>query len=328
MGRSWTPASISLVLVIGVTAATYAMPQLPSCGEDESTRVFTTTGALQTYDVPNGASTVLIDALGAAGGNFTEVVIDGEVGAAQGAEYDGGLGAHVVAEVPVIGGETLNVVVGEMGDTGGPGGGGGASAVSTTSNVPLVIAGGGGGAGGTQNGDNAQLGEDGSDGGGASSGDGGTSGHGGMASTAEIHVGGGGGGWLTAGGTSAETGSGEGGHALSGDAAGGAAGFYGGAGGYGGGGGSALPSGGGGGGYGGGGTGYGETNDGAGGGGSFAAAEAVESYFELAGSQDDGEVTICVGPNSTTVPAMPWASIALLAFGLLAAGVAALKRLA
>jgi hypothetical protein len=307
----------SLSLCVAIPTA-YAQPELPTCEGAEGVQFFTSTGSLQTYDVPAGVSTVLIDAYGAAGGNETSN---------DGPSYDGGLGAHVVAEVPVTASTTLNVVVGEQGSSPveffQPAGGGGASAVSTSGGTPLVVAGAGGGAGITEDGDDAQLGEDGSDGGG-SGGAGGTMGNGGMASAEDEPVGGGGGGWLTAGETSASTGAAAGGHALSGDAAGGAAGEDGAAGGYGGGGGSAGPSGGGGGGYGGGGTAYGEGIDGAGGGGSFVAEGAVQSFMELSGSQGDGQVTICVGPSS--VPVMPWASLALLGLGLLAAGGTVLKK--
>lgn len=319
MRKFVTKLGYSFAILIIATAGTAASALVvPTCPKEDAT-TFAATGSVQAYHVPGGASTVLIEAFGASGGNA-----QGEGGA-----YSGGLGAAVTAEVPVTPGSTLDVVVGQEGESPSgelePGGGGGATAISV-GGVPLVVAGGGGGAGITEDGDNAQFGEDGSDGEGVYGGAGGTNGNGGSASTYSDAVGGAGGGWLTAGETSSQSGSGGGGHALSGDAAGGAAGDSGAAGGYGGGGGSAGVSGGGGGGYGGGGTGE-DTDpgyDGGGGGGSFAAADAVQSYILLTGNQGAGGVSICVGPNS--VPTAPWAALALLALGLLALGALALRR--
>jgi len=318
MRKFLTRLGYSFAILIISTAGTAAYAVIvPTCPKEEAT-AFSATGSLQTYHVPGEASTILIEAFGASGGN----VQGGEFGA-----HSGGLGGAVTAEVPVTPGSTLDVVVGQEGESpssdGEPAGGGGATAISV-GGVPLVVAGGGGGAGVSEDGDNAQLGEDGSDGEGVYGGSGGTNGNGGSAATYAGAVGGGGGGWLTAGETSSQSGSGGGGHALSGDAAGGAAGAA--TGGYGGGGGSAGVSGGGGGGYGGGGTGEdtGPGYDGGGGGGSFAAADAVQSYNLLSGNQGDGGVSICVGPNS--VPTAPWATLVLLALGLLTLGALALRR--
>jgi len=163
------------ILIISAAGTTAHAVITPTCAKDDAT-VFTATGSLQSYEVPEGASTVLIQAFGASGGNVQDVE-DVAFGA-----HSGGLGGAVTAEVPVTPGSTLDIVVGQEGESpssdGEPAGGGGATAISV-GGVPLVVAGGGGGAGVSEDGDNAQLGEDGSDGEGVYGGSGGTNGNGG-----------------------------------------------------------------------------------------------------------------------------------------------------
>lgn len=113
---------------------------------------FQFTGSAQTFQVPSGVSSVVIEAWGAEGATQ---------------QSNAGLGGRAKARVPVTGGETLKVYVGGKGTapTGGwngggngyyqsssviGGGGGGASDVrrgGTTLNHRVVVAGGGGGTG-------------------------------------------------------------------------------------------------------------------------------------------------------------------------------------
>src|SRR3989338_3015813 len=97
---------------------------------------FNYTGSIQTYTVPVGITSINIVAAGAQGGGYVN---------------GGGLGAIMAADYVVTPGQTLNVVVGQMGllQVGGnyqnSSGGGGGSFVYTPSNTLLVAAGGGGG---------------------------------------------------------------------------------------------------------------------------------------------------------------------------------------
>lgn len=103
----------------------------------------TRTGALETFTVPTGVTSITIDAAGAAGGT---------------GELTGGLGARVVSTFSVTSADTLCVLVGVAGEDGvGGGGGGGGSFVFSTSDgscdfneataISLLIAAGGGGGG-------------------------------------------------------------------------------------------------------------------------------------------------------------------------------------
>ena len=119
------------------------------------TQVFSYTGALQTYSVPAGVTSVVLYMWGAGGG--TSQPVGGFV------NYSGGAGAMVQGVYPVTPASTLYVVVGKGGVTnqstqtdaqgggGGAnsaGGGGGRSAIQLTSGgADVVVAGGGGGGG-------------------------------------------------------------------------------------------------------------------------------------------------------------------------------------
>ncbi len=121
---------------------------------------YTYTGAVQTFHVPSGVTSVVIKAWGAGGGG--RCGWGGDRGS-----HGGGGGGFAQARVPVVQGETLAIVVGGGGggfswDTGSAGGfggggdggdstwagfgGGGGSEVARGS-TSLVVAGGGGGAG-------------------------------------------------------------------------------------------------------------------------------------------------------------------------------------
>jgi hypothetical protein len=125
-------------------------------------QAFATTGALQTYPVPAGICAVRVDVAGGSGGDSVPPPFS------SGSSAPGGLGAVVVAHLPVDPGTILDIVVGQSGGTGtgnepiggtggtggygggggggvsGGGGGGGASAVYDAAG-PLVTAGAGGG---------------------------------------------------------------------------------------------------------------------------------------------------------------------------------------
>jgi hypothetical protein len=215
------------------------------------------------FTVPMGVTSIILTAIGAAGGSVP------------GGRVHGGMGAAVSATLPVLPGQQLSVVVGTPGGDGasgsggaaGAGGGGdggnaanggaaggGASAVSAASSL-LVVAGGGGGDGGGFDGDHGRggaAGQNGNDGGsdGIGAGTAGTSGGGGTGGS-----GGGAAGSSGLGGGGGETGSGSG---TTG----------------GGGGGGGCSGGGGGGGYGGGGSGI---AGGGGGGSSFVATDATNA---------------------------------------------------
>jgi hypothetical protein len=115
--------------------------------------VFNHTGALQTYTVPDGVTTLNLRMWGAAGGS-------GDHGTSS-----GGAGAYINGNLTVTPGQSLKVIVGGGGATGGPGalggyggggngnasygvGGGGRSAIQTSGATELVNVGGGGGCGG------------------------------------------------------------------------------------------------------------------------------------------------------------------------------------
>ena len=100
---------------------------------------FNYTGSNQSYVVPAGVTSLTIDGWGAQGGN-------GNAGTASA----GGLGAYISGTISVTPGETLTIIVGQMGESGtgsldGGGGGGGSFVIRQTGNVPLLIAAGGGG---------------------------------------------------------------------------------------------------------------------------------------------------------------------------------------
>jgi PKD-like domain len=100
------------------------------------TQTFTVTDAPQTWVVPSCVTTLTIVASGAAGGSSTEEA--------------GGNGTVVTATVTVVSGNTLDLIVGDVGTTNNySGGGGGGTYVydNSSTNYPIVAAGGAGGGG-------------------------------------------------------------------------------------------------------------------------------------------------------------------------------------
>lgn len=109
--------------------------------------VFEFTGAPQTWTVPEGVTSILVDASGAQGGGIGVIV-----GPPSNPGFPGGRGARVRTVIEVTPGESLQVFVGGAGgnitfpNTGGPGGWNGGG-VGGTDNVDFKDpAGGGGGA--------------------------------------------------------------------------------------------------------------------------------------------------------------------------------------
>ena len=141
---------------------------------------------IQEWVVPNGVTSIYIEAYGAEGGSGNE-------------DYHspGGKGAKMSGDFLVTPGETLSIVVGQKGYSGAGGSGGGGSFVwkNTGANL-LLAAGGGGGAGDPDQGgiDDGMNGVTSSFGTNSASGNGigGSNGSGGGSSNS-----GGGGGWLT-----------------------------------------------------------------------------------------------------------------------------------
>ena len=342
--------ALTLALTVALAAPAIAQPEQCLGGNVIGPPVsFDPTESRQSYQVEPGASAVFIVAEGASGGDAVSR------DPARGDDYFGGLGAYVWAEVPAVGGQMLDVIVGERGNDGSDldlrggdddepepiegegGGGGGGSFVGPAGSTTLwVAAGGGGGAGTTQDGKDASLGSNGVSSDAPCQGVGGTDGNGGGASTSDdcfpimeqrggSSDAGGGGGWLSAG----EDGDAEGGDRVSvpGTAAGGL-GTRSNHGGFGGGGGGSGPGGGGGGGYSGGGGGYGMGTDGGGGGGSFVTATGIVDRLEITKGSGDGFVYICSltefsGGGSARVLQVPaggpWAKAGLAALLALAA---------
>jgi hypothetical protein len=116
----------------GVSGNWTAMP----CSS--GTQVFTYTGAIQTFSVPNYCSSINVKAWGGGGGG--------------GMVSLGGGGGFIQSTISVNVEETLNVIVagggGGFNTNQGGGGGGGSSSVQRSFD-PLIIAGGGGGGGGS-----------------------------------------------------------------------------------------------------------------------------------------------------------------------------------
>lgn len=226
------------------------------------TSVFNYTGAIQTYTVPAGVTSISIEAKGAQGGTSTVAT--------------GGRGASMKGNFVVTPGQVIRVLVGQQAPTiasgsfVGGGGGGGTFVVDQSTNQPLVVAGGGGGAAGqccgvVNNGVDAVVATSGTAGLNQSGGTGagGINGNGGGAATQGQNSGAGGG-FFTDGANGASGATG-GRSYLNGGAGGLNAGSN--NGGYGGGGGSHYGAGGGGGGYSGGGATAGGGQWGGGGGG-------------------------------------------------------------
>ncbi|MFI5221985.1 MAG: LamG-like jellyroll fold domain-containing protein [Bacteroidia bacterium] len=167
---------------------------LSSTNAQSILQTFNYTGSLQTYVVPAGVNSIVINASGAQGGN------------------SGGLGAKIIGTITVLPGETLSVMVGGQGGmaTNNDGGGGGGTFVwRNTGNVLLIGAGGGGGKSGSTGIAGAGSADSiptssGNGAGNGVAGNGGKGGGGGT-STAGYPGGGGGSGWLTSGGTGVTT---------------------------------------------------------------------------------------------------------------------------
>lgn len=291
-----------LVMTVGALAALSTAPQaqaqLPACSAGTA-QSFGATGAVQSYTIPPGATSLVIIANGASGGKAKFA-------------FAPRTGAHIAALVPAPSLAMLNVIVGVAGGSSGSyaGGGGGGSFVYTPSGTLLVAAGGGGGAGYSDSGNDAQLGQNGGNavvppaGAGGAGGTAGDGGVGGISTSG--YNGGGGGGFLSAGIDGVDGLSGKGGDRISspGDAAGGAGSANGG---FGGGGGAGQTGGGGGGGYsGGGGGGLGEHADGAGGGGSFVTTNGTTLESAMIDGLGNGRVTICAILRSAPTLS-PWA---------------------
>ena len=265
-----------------------AQPLPPVCAGMQTS--FAATGAMQQFVVPAGITAVAIDAAGAAGG-------------AGNLNRAGGGGARLVATFPVTPGETLNVVVGGMGDsTGLDGGGGGGSFVYRTADAPglLLASAGGGGAGISSTGFPGNATSTATSGGGPDGGAGASGGNGGGGGLI-VDSGAGGGGLLTDGGGGSFVA--HGGKALANGAAGGMGDPNGGFGG----GGGAADGGGGGGGYngGGGGSGGAADIDGGGGAGSFVNAQGTVLFSQSGVQGGNGQVTFCYAPAQIVeVPAL------------------------
>ncbi len=265
-------AATSTIVVDGGFRSPYVV-------ETVASTTFTYTGSVQTYTVPEGVTSMRIDAYGAQGGSLSS--------------YVGGYGAQMSGFFNINSGSLLHIIVGGKGVTGTTwaGGGGGGSFVYQPSSTLYIAAGGGGGAANGAVGLNATTTSNGVAG--TLGGVGGTNGTGGSAGLYS----GGGAGWISNGG---DTSYGKGGKTSSTAWAGGVGYSGDGAGGFGGGGG-AYAGGGGGGGYSGGGAGgYSSNARAGGGGGSYnAGTNQSNSVSSLAGN---GEVIIYV---STTISRNP-----------------------
>jgi len=136
------------------------------CGAGSQT--FNYTGAIQTWTVPIGVTSITIDAYGAQGGNPSS------------GGWVGGLGARIKGTINVTPGQIIKILVGQVGGIGGSGGGGGGGTfITDNSNNPLIVAGGGGGGGWSASGGPGNTGTSGSNGTGGAEGTGGSNGGGG-----------------------------------------------------------------------------------------------------------------------------------------------------
>lgn len=256
---------------------------------------FNYTGAVQTYTVPIGVTSINITASGAQGGG----------------SGGGGLGATMSGDFAVTPCQVLTIVVGQEGqlqiggDTQNSSGGGGGTFVYDASNVLFVAAGGGGGKCNYSSSDPLHSDANGlvaTNGGSSSDGNpGGTGGNGGEAGyfSGGWNDSGGGTGWLTPGNTATLGGKNAAGGWAGGDpycgGGGGGCGGYGGFGG-GGGGGNDYGGGGGGGGYSGGGGGTDPTHGG--GGGSYNSGTNQVNT----GGNHTGNGVVVITPLATCMP--------------------------
>ena len=171
------PSATNYPVSPAATTTYYAESVIVNAGTPV-TQTFDYTGAITTWTVPAGVTSVTINAKGAQGGTSTGT---------------GGLGANMTGTFAVTPGQVLSILAGQQPAVNGyPGGGGGtfvALGASYATSTPLIVAGGGSGAQ-SGAGDNASIG---------TSGNGplpGTAGNGAASSS----CGGGGGGFFTSGG--------------------------------------------------------------------------------------------------------------------------------
>ncbi len=171
------PSATNYPVSPAATTTYYAESVIVNAGTPV-TQTFGYTGAITTWTVPAGVTSVTINAKGAQGGTSTGT---------------GGLGANMTGTFAVTPGQVLSILAGQQPAVNGyPGGGGGtfvALGASYATSTPLIVAGGGSGAQ-SGAGDNASIG---------TSGNGplpGTAGNGAASSS----CGGGGGGFFTSGG--------------------------------------------------------------------------------------------------------------------------------
>ncbi|MBK9190418.1 MAG: T9SS type A sorting domain-containing protein [Crocinitomicaceae bacterium] len=121
-----------------ILAGSFAFAIKSGSAQCTTAQTFNYTGALQTFVVPAGVTTITAECYGAKGGNGNQP------------SSTGGNGAYIKGDISVTPGETLNIISGGAGVSGvtsleGGGGGGGSFVIRATGNVPLIIAGGGGG---------------------------------------------------------------------------------------------------------------------------------------------------------------------------------------
>jgi hypothetical protein len=136
----------NLKLLIGVVCLLF----LASSAYSQTTECFTYDGTIQLWTVPDGVTSITMEAWGAQGGNSTWA-----------GTVSGGLGAYMSGTFTVTPGDDLQILVGGQGESLAVGGGGGGSFVATIGDVPLLVAGGGGGASSDQAGVDAVTSQDG-----------------------------------------------------------------------------------------------------------------------------------------------------------------------
>src|SRR5690348_7465749 len=144
MGLVRRVGAIAITIGVGATGLLAATPAADAAALIPQVFNFAGSGVAQTYVVPSGVAAVQLQVFGAQGGV-------GGTCANCGAGGRGGLGAEVLTSLPVTPGESVTIVVGGLGQAGGPkslytatGGGGGGKTVVSVLGTPEAIAGGGG----------------------------------------------------------------------------------------------------------------------------------------------------------------------------------------
>jgi len=105
------------------------------CSSEQTTTIFSLTGVIEQFTVPNGVTSITMTVIGADGGNSIN---------------NGGTGATATATFTVTSGEVLDIVTGLPGNSSpiiGAGGGGGSGVRRNATSDVLIVAGGGGGGG-------------------------------------------------------------------------------------------------------------------------------------------------------------------------------------